>query len=420
LRVNASTGAKGGVHSERPAPGNRYNQNFKNKFCGCEEEYDPHQEKGTMFQCLGLGTVEDGGCGEDWWHPECVLGIKREDFKRSVEANAQKKKEAKAQKDSLKDAALLPIQEESNGEGKANAEPPAQAAVDAEDDDDDTPLPPGFPYEDAFESFICYKCTDAFPWIKQYANSVDGFLPPVYYQEQAVSSAAPQNVKSPVGVDSTMSIVSNGHEVSRKRKTTDETMDAEGTDSAKRQKSEDPSDVLGKASADATTAQPPCKLKSLPPAPPGRFSLFFKEDFRDHLCRCASCFPILKKHPQLLEEEDTYEPPISEDEQGAPSVGTGSLLDRGEAAFSNMDRVRAIEGAMVYAHLKDKVKAFLQPFADSGKAVSADDIKTYFETLRGDSDAIRAARGGASDRRSSRDDENEGDGPDNRKEQSGK
>ncbi len=45
-----------------------------------------------------------------------------------------------------------------------------------------------------------------------------------------------------------------------------------------------------------------------------------------------------------MEEEESYEPPISEsgDEAGGQSVGTGSLLDRGEAALSNVDRVRAI------------------------------------------------------------------------------
>ena len=68
-----------------------------------------------------------------------------------------------------------------------------------------------------------------------------------------------------------------------------------------------------------------------------------KEDFRDHFCRCAKCYPRLKRHPQLLEEEDSYEPPLSEDgENGRDSVGTGSLLDRGEAALNNVDRVRAI------------------------------------------------------------------------------
>ena len=81
----------------------------------------------------------------------------------------------------------------------------------------------------------------------------------------------------------------------------------------------------------------------LPDAPVGAISLFCKEDFRDHFCRCSECYPHLKELPQLLEEEEPYEPPVSESgEEGGQSVGTGSLLDRGEAALSNVDRVRAI------------------------------------------------------------------------------
>ena len=68
---------------------------------------------------------------------------------------------------------------------------------------------------------------------------------------------------------------------------------------------------------------------------------------------------------------------------------------------------------MVYNHLKDKVKSFLQPFAESGQTVGAEDIKAYFEKLRGDEQAIKAAAvAGASEG---------GDGSgDNRREQSGK
>ena len=81
----------------------------------------------------------------------------------------------------------------------------------------------------------------------------------------------------------------------------------------------------------------------LPEAPTGTVSLFCKEDFRERFCRCAECYPHLKAHPQLLEEEESYEPPVSESgEEGGQSAGTGSLLDRGEAALSNVDRVRAI------------------------------------------------------------------------------
>ena len=69
---------------------------------------------------------------------------------------------------------------------------------------------------------------------------------------------------------------------------------------------------------------------------------------------------------------------------------------------------------MVYNHLKDKVKSFLQPFAESGQAVGAEDIKAYFEKLRGDTEAIRKAGGAAV----ATFDENDGEG-DNRREQSG-
>ena len=67
---------------------------------------------------------------------------------------------------------------------------------------------------------------------------------------------------------------------------------------------------------------------------------------------------------------------------------------------------------MVYNHLKDKVKDFLQPFAESGQAVGADDIKAYFEKLRGDEQGMKSAQtlvGGRGD----------SDGY-NRREQSGK
>lgn len=68
---------------------------------------------------------------------------------------------------------------------------------------------------------------------------------------------------------------------------------------------------------------------------------------------------------------------------------------------------------MVYNHLKDKVKSFLQPFAESGQAVGAEDIKAYFEKLRGDEQGMKNAQtavgggDGAGDR-------------DNRRERSGK
>ena len=67
---------------------------------------------------------------------------------------------------------------------------------------------------------------------------------------------------------------------------------------------------------------------------------------------------------------------------------------------------------MVYNHLKDKVKDFLQPFAESGQAVGAEDIKAYFEKLRGDEQAMKSAQTLVSG--------SNGNDGDNRREQSGK
>ena len=71
---------------------------------------------------------------------------------------------------------------------------------------------------------------------------------------------------------------------------------------------------------------------------------------------------------------------------------------------------------MAYAHLKDGLKAFLQPFAESGTAVGAEDIKAYFEKLRGDEKGIQEAKGDALASGKEEDGEGGGDG---RREQSG-
>ncbi|KIW49266.1 hypothetical protein PV05_10960 [Exophiala xenobiotica] len=366
LRSDPDTGNRG-VHSQEPAPDNHYNHNFQNRFCACGEEYDAETEKGTMFQCLGLGTVETGGCGEDWYHPECLLGLGRDWYKTAKE---QKKEE--------------------------ESEPPSH------------PIPPGFPNEDDFEYLLCYKCVDSNPWIKQYAGT-PGFLKPVYRRETppAQNDTATQQD----------TVDSNG--TALKRKASDADLDVENrpASSSKRVKDEldppsfttvvapsnPPQPTASTSTSASTDAKPTHKHDDLPPTPPtGTFSMFLTSSFRDEICHCPQCYPNLIPHPQLVEEEDTYEPSLSsasDDSHAAPGSGTrshgtaASLLDRGEAALSTMDRVKAIEGVMVYNHLRDKVKEFLKPYAESGQAVSADDIKAYFEKLRGDESAIKEASG---------------------------
>jgi len=292
-------------------PKNKYDENFRNRFCGCAELYDAHKEKGTMYQCLGLGSMEDGGCGEDWWHPECIVGLIREWYK-----------DVKREEVEVEQSAGI-----------------TNSVGDREHEHEDPPQPPGFPHEDDFEAFICYKCVDANPWIKRYAGTT-GFLPAVYHRKAA-------NVVEPVeGVVESENIhISNSpastqiaESSSRKRKAESDTEDFGDVCPIKKQKN-------AEDSQDALSVTKNCQYDILPPQPIGVMSLFLKEDFRDHFCRCRDCFPKLAEHQQLLEEEEVYEPPLSESGEaggGGGSVGTGSLLDRGEAALSNVDRVRAI------------------------------------------------------------------------------
>ncbi|RBR07429.1 uncharacterized protein FIESC28_10670 [Fusarium coffeatum] len=413
LRLNETTNTRGGVHSEEPDVNNKYNHNFRNRFCGCDCDYDPFQQKGTMFQCLGLGTVETGGCGEDWYHPGCLVGMGPNWFEKMEKP----KKEAQ---ESTEEGKLTTITEGNEEQQDAKQNPgqekdkAAETAVEEEEEDDDVPMPPGFPEEDAFEAFLCYKCVEAHPWIKRYAGT-SGFLPAVFLNP-ADSEAKAASVKEEPVPTSETTAASEEETDSRKRKADD---DAEEFTQAKRAKSESHFGDEKPAGEAPSADKLPCKLNNLPPAPQGQFSLFLKEDFRDAFCRCSSCYPHLNPHPHLLEEEEVYEPPLSDggsqvDGNGGGSHGSGSLLERGESALRNVDRVRAIEGVMAYNHLKEQLKPFFQQFAESGQAIGAEDIKAYFAKLRGDEKGIQEAAAGAKEGDSS----GNGDG-DNRKEQSG-
>jgi len=264
-----------------------------------------------------------------------------------------------------------------------------------EDDDDDDEKPAGFPQEE-FEHFICWACVEKNPWLKRYSGT-PGFLLGAYRKdttsndpnielttqtkaingnaiEEGGLASTTENDAAPQEQAATETVLT----ADRKRKASE---DPE-ISSSKRAKTPDAATSLNTTSASA----PNCKLAALAPAFPSKdqLSLFLHADFRSHLCRCTNCYPLLARHRCLLEEEETYSPPLDKsDHEG--SVHSGStLLDQGERALGMMDRVQAIEGLMAYNHLKDKVRSFLKPYAESGQEVKAEDVKDYFEKLRGD------------------------------------
>jgi E3 ubiquitin-protein ligase UBR7 len=364
-------------------------------------------QKGTMFQCLGLGTTENGGCGEDWWHPGCIVGLGPDWYENTNRKATPRKAKGEELLETIIEVAEVVV-DDSNGETNTVTDASTVNGVEApvttkpqeeedDSDDEDPPLPPGFPHEEDFEGFICYQCVDAHPWIKRYAGA-RGFLGPVFRR-----SAAPSPEKGIL--QKTEELITSNLLLSKKRKADDDADSVTSSTSKRVKESSDIIEVTGTTDNSSSSVlpdtkietSPSCKVKALPPAPLGQISLFFKADFRDHLCRCADCFPDLAKHLHLLEEEDAYEPPLSEDGDDAEgsTVGSGSIYERGESALKNVDRVRAIEGVMAYNHLKEKLRPLFQEFAGSGKALGAEDIKAYFAKLRGDDQAIKEAGDGA-------------------------
>lgn len=354
LRAN-NKGEKG-VTGEAPAETNDYNQNFRNKFCGCGGDYDAEEESSTMYQCLGL----KGGCGEDWWHSTCVVGLDRSWYEQAMMDKIKEVMEEQATK--------------AEGAGMATdgtAAPAADAVSDAGTEED--PVPPGFPSDNDFEAFLCYKCVEANPWIKKYAGTT-GFLEPVF-----VRSKAPSPEEQPAPYEREKKEAAEPFERERELK-----REAEELPKKRKAAEDELQEVMKKVKTGEVPVGPtgPCKASTLPSPPAVPFSLFLKEDFRDHLCRCKDCFPLLTRDPCLLEEEDTYEPPVSEPSEAGSSAG--SLFDRGEKALNSMDRVKAIEGVMAFNKLKEKLTPFFREFAESGKAISAEDIKEHFAKMRGD------------------------------------
>jgi len=371
-----------------------------------------------MFQCIGLGTVEEGGCGEDWWHAECIMGLGREWRDRLEKTEIKTMENEEQHGKTAEQRQLSIIREESdsadtNGQDEEAQDPqdtnlpeisPGEEAV---PEIDEAPMPPGFPDEESFELFVCYKCTSAYPWLKRYAGT-PGFLPGVMHKDgrsniendtaAVPASTANLHGAAPPPPPSELLLTQS---VLGKRKASEgeeESGQAQGESETKKARTD-------KSVVSDTTILPDvqnsCLYSTLPPTPQliqnHLTSIFLESDFRSHLCRCPEHFPLLTPHPQLLEEEEAYEPPMSEagsdDLNGAPSThGSRSLLERGEAALSTMDRVKAIEGVMVYNRLRDRLKDFLKPFAETGQAVGADDVKAYFEKLRGDDEVMQRMR----------------------------
>ncbi|KAF3909373.1 hypothetical protein AA313_de0200760 [Arthrobotrys entomopaga] len=312
------------VQGDEAQLGNRYNHNFRNLFCD-NERYEAENEYGTMYQCL-LGDC----CGEDWFHDRCILGNQTERGGQSSD--------------------ML----DGGGEPKSS--------------EDEIQAVQAFPDENTFDHFICWKCVSGNPWLRRYIGST-GFLKPVIRKE---GSKKIDGEKPTPGF--------------KKRKISEINPDESSKNDAKERATAHKTAVLEVSDTICDNIASTCTLPESSPLEYAQYeiSLFFRSEFREHICRCVSCLEILRRHRILLEDEVTYEPPLDSD--AAESAGHESLLDAGEKALGSIDRVRAIEGVLAYNMLKEKVKEFLQPFAEEKRIVGTEDVKKYFDQLQRASD----------------------------------
>ena len=102
----------------------------------------------------------------------------------------------------------------------------------------------------------------------------------------------------------------------------------------------------------------------------GEGDVFLSGDWRKRWCLCDSCLPELRKHPYLLEEEETYEPPEDPDSRelrssmlvrvaNNPAPAELSLEELGLRALDRIPRDRALDGIRAFNTMRYAVTRFL-------------------------------------------------------------
>lgn len=323
---------------------NSYNQNYKGLFCGCQSLYNPLEETGNMIQCY-FGYE----CGEDWYHEDCILGYKRGILQASLNSGEK----------------LLDKCEPGENLLDKLTEPGEDAANDTSimSSSDDLVKVPHFPDLDDFDVFVCWKCVsqfkEAFEALEQHQDIVLASLPHL----EAVESVAEWERRAGMGT----SVKTEPEENADIKKETGESADLK---------------------APSTQIEPSLPTKpTLNPKNPVK-SYFFKFDFRDKLKQLLSTEnkslkSLLLNHSYLYLPDPVYEPPEDDDDTST----TGSLLDLGAEALLSVPREQALEGLQAYDKIKSRLKDFFRPFAEQGKVVTEEEVRTFFGNIKKEDNA---------------------------------
>ena len=254
-------------------------------------------------------------CGEDWFHDRCIMGL---------QPDAQLKKQLYAVVQGTENEASH-AEEISLGDDES----------DEEDYSGTTDKLKYFPRLKLFDEFICWQCVSKFH---------DIFV----QLDQKIPGVIMEKLPRYTGVGS--------DEEWKKLK------EKEDEPKVKRTKIEGEHNITDV----------------------GQYSIFLCKHFRrkltenipklDHESRLYQFF---QNHLYLYEEDPVYKPP----EDPSEDTWSTTLSNPDMCALDviqNLPRDQAIEGIQAYNTIKAKLRDFFKPFAEQGKIVTEDEVKSFF------------------------------------------
>lgn len=307
-----------------PDSNNRYNHNFKGLFCDCNNHYNPLTDS-NMIQCI-LGLK----CDEDWFHEECIMGLRPGVINRNPKSGTNKLNElsepgldAKTEnEEKIKQEGENKNNKKDQDEEKQEKQQQQQQQDDSDDEAYDVLPLPGFPSLDSFETIICWKCANEYP------QEMDELIK--YLDCETIEHVPAETLDKRIQKLSSLN-------------------DKDLEHSSKRSKKSHPK------------------------------TIFLKQDYKDNLTEFQEKYPasklslFLKKYPFLYQDDPIYRPPDDGDD-------SSSVFELGIRELNNLPSDKAAEGLAAYEKIKSKLTEFLKPFAEEGKVVTADEVKAFFNT----------------------------------------
>lgn len=135
------------------------------------------------------------------------------------------------------------------------------------------------------------------------------------------------------------------------------------------------------ASVPTVAAESDCKMPKEKCSTGG--AKFWPDNWRQQLCTCKDCMDAYEKGGviYLVDVQDTVHFYEEKGKAKALEDCAESQYEQGLKALSSLDRVRQVEAITEYNTMKDKLKEYLQKFAENKKVVREEDIREFFSTM---------------------------------------